>query len=586
MRISYFILGYRALAVPYFYYGVIFRVSVNPPGQFTVRTSGTTMARVEDAPEDSVYIDPSLSTRSKTRSTSRSRVCDLKKGDCAVQKPCKFSIVPLQATCARAMRVQIVVMRNAAGSIAIAWLTGTCYSLGNIFSSKSLRSQSRDELIVANSVWAGVTFCTAVLLSFLPLMTSLRFIKLSDNVPTLWFCLKRLVRASIMIFVWTTVSNLGFGYLVACLANLQPHTFKYKMECYLDNVSLLGCFAGISRAVKKIYYEETCQGHARLASKTHSLKTTLIPSSSRLTAVAPDPGSTTTAVCYRAPSYWRTYIQNISSAAPALLATGFVHGLSRQRIVDRETGVVTGFVVGSIVFKLAIQELAKYYIMRKHVLSTRAMCVIVGIPTVLIDTQTRIVLLGISNKRIAAMGSLAMALIEISLRVGKAKVVRWSISRREKNLLRKTAVSSRQSSTADGPRNVRPSLSAMHVEFEVWHRQVQVFHTAELTADMYAEYIAIGCSASILFFYCGNPHYSLLKQSEEEIDVVDWRTDKLCLLIFQLGVEIVVDYVSIVLEMTTGIQFDHIQNLDSFLAALFMVTTVMNMILSIGVYLS
>lgn len=322
--------------------------------------------------------------------------------------------------------------------------------------------------------------------------------------------------------------------------------------------------------------------------KVNSLKTTINRSSARSAAVSPESGPATNAICYRAPSYWRAFVKNISSGVPALLATGFVHGLCRQRIVDRDTGVVTGFVVGSIVFKLTIQELAKYYIMRKHVLSTRTMCVIVGIPTVMIDTQARIILLGISNKKIAAIGALVMALIEISLRVGKAKFVRWSISHREKTLLGTIAVSSRRSSI-DGPRSVRPSLSAMHVEFEVWHRQVQVFHTAELTADMYAEYIAIGCSASILFFYCGNPHYSLLRRSdtmENELGVVDWRTNQLYLLVFQVGVEIVVDYVSIVLEMTAGIEFDHIQHLDSFLAALFMVTAVMNMIISIGVYLS
>lgn len=164
--------------------------------------------------------------------------------------------------------MQVVVMRNAVGSIAIAWLTGTCYSLGNISSSKSLQYQTREELIVANSVWAGVTFCTVVLLSFLPLMLSLRFIKSSDHMPTLWFCLKRLVRASIVSFSWAIVSNFGFGYLAAHFARSQPHMFKYKIECYLDNVSLLGYFTGISRAVKKIYYEDTCQGYARLAAKS------------------------------------------------------------------------------------------------------------------------------------------------------------------------------------------------------------------------------------------------------------------------------------------------------------------------------
>lgn len=278
------------------------------------------------------------------------------------------------------------------------------------------------------------------------------------------------------------------------------------------------------------------------------------------------------------------------------MATAFVHVLSRQRIVDRGTAVVTGFIIGSIAFKLAIQELAKHYVLEKHVRSTRIMCVLVGIPTVLIDTQARIILLGISSNRIAVIGTLGMALVEISLRVGKAKIVKWSILQRERLFLLTTVTYSRQSTSRGVQKQESgvnspsgPSLSGMHVDFEVWRRQVQAFHTAELNADMYAEYIAIGCSAPILFFYASHPHYPLLRQSESlrtEIDVVAWRTNQLYMLVFQVAVELVVDYMSILLEMVIGIEFDHVKHLGSFLAALFMVTAVMNSTISVCIYLS
>lgn len=52
---------------------------------------------------------------------------------------------------------------------------------------------------------------------------------------------------------------------------------------------------------------------------------------------------------------------------------------------------VTLFTCGSTVFKLIIQEFAKWGTLRKHIRGICIMCVIVGVPTMLIDTQIRLV---------------------------------------------------------------------------------------------------------------------------------------------------------------------------------------------------
>lgn len=67
-------------------------------------------------------------------------------------------------------------------------------------------------------------------------------------------------------------------------------------------------------------------------------------------------------------------------------------------------------------FKLAIQELTKLYVLKKRVRSTRIMCMLVEVPTVLLDTQTRMILIGCSSTQTAVKGVLGMALIEISVR--------------------------------------------------------------------------------------------------------------------------------------------------------------------------
>ncbi|POM72010.1 Hypothetical protein PHPALM_11348 [Phytophthora palmivora] len=430
--------------------------------------------------------------------------------------------------------------------------------------------------ITISIVWAAFAFCTVILVSFLPLMLSLRFLDAPNQAPTTWYCFKRLVRATFLYFAVAVVAVITFGYLVTYLVHLEPTIIKYKIDNYADNLSLLTYFAGIIREIKKIFYEETCQGRERLHMKRKSSRKRSVVSSKVRTVIAPQP-SAATLIQYHTPTFWQSYIKQLPTSAPPIIATAFVHILSQQRIVERGSTAMTIFFIGGIALKLGIQELAKHYIVKKRVRSTRIMCVLVGVPTVLIDTQARVILIGSSNTQTAFLGVLGMALLEISFRVAKTKFVQWTIYQREVMLTRENEVVQCTVSPT------RPSLSSTHLEFEMWRRQVQSFHTAELNADMYAEYIAIGCSASILFFFGNHPRYSMLRQSNTTSAIVDlsaWRLNQMYMLGFQLGVEVAVDYISIVLEMTFGLEFDHIQNLSSFLAVLFMVTAVMNITIS------
>ncbi|KAG7384522.1 hypothetical protein PHYPSEUDO_002510 [Phytophthora pseudosyringae] len=195
------------------------------------------------------------------------------------------------------------------------------------------------------------------------------------------------------------------------------------------------------------------------------------------------------------------------------------------------------------------------------------MCVLVGIPTVLIDTQTRIILLGRNNTRTATVGAIGMAVMEISLRAGKAALLTWEIRHRKASLKQKHAAGVQQQEALEGhptgkrvvpraPSTLHSSLSSRVNNFEVWRHQAQTFHKAKLNADMYAEYISIGCSASVLFFYGNHPHYWLLRQSgNSEINAGSWRMSQLGMLFMQIGVEVVVDYASIILEVMMGVKF-------------------------------
>eukprot|EP00644_Phytophthora_capsici_P008960 jgi/Phyca11/101690/e_gw1.6.586.1 len=244
--------------------------------------------------------------------------------------------------------------------------------------------------------------------------------------------------------------------------------------------------------------------------------------------------------------------------------------------------VILGFTVIGISMKLALQEAARHYIVKKKIHSFRTMCVLVGLPTVLIDTQTRIVLLGTQTDSFLVAGTFAMAAAELGLRVGKAAYIFWTIRRRA------SALEMELQTLSERPQG-DSSTSALKMEFDLWKRQIISYYTAELTADMYAEYIAIGCSQSIVYWWVGHPLYPALQLNIGNTmnlrDVAMWRFNQVAMLGFQFVIEIFVDYLCVVLEMAAGIDFERIKSLSTFLGVLFMMMAVMNINISSVIYL-
>ncbi|KAE8879673.1 hypothetical protein PF002_g13328 [Phytophthora fragariae] len=255
---------------------------------------------------------------------------------------------------------------------------------------------------------------------------------------------------------------------------------------------------------------------------------------------------------YRAPSFWREYVVQSPTALLIALAGGFVHVVAWCRVLDRGKVVIVGFTALGIVVKLSLQEAARHYILTKRIRSIRTMCILVGVPTVLIDTQSRIVLLGTQTNTFLVSGTFAMAVAEMGLRVGKAAYVAWQIRRRAAALAIK--LSTQSANSGDG----EPSPLSVQMEFELWRRQVLSYHTAELEA---------GSGLS-------------------EIGIARWRFNQVVMLGFQFVVEIFVDYVCVVMEMAAGIDFDRIESLSTFLGMLFMTMAAVNINISSAVYLS
>ncbi|KAG7384519.1 hypothetical protein PHYPSEUDO_002507 [Phytophthora pseudosyringae] len=498
------------------------------------------------------------------------------------------------------MRVQRMLVRNAIGSIACAWAANACYSTGNMFSFKSSRSQSRDELIVANVVWCGVLYAITIVLAHVPAMLTQRFISLPRRRPGVLYCARKLLLGSGPSLIAVLMVMFGVGVLTARLSRSEGVS-KFKLEFYCIIICNHIMNTSVILTARRIYFRETREGKERLDRRRQKRKTPVIAVGFLMNSrVSPMPSDIVPT--YMSPSFWRGYVNSSISCLPVVLAGGYVQLLSQMRIAEQGSIIIACFVTLSTVAKFALQEGAKHLVIKKRIRSIRVMCILVAVPTVLIDTQARIVLLGMKNTGMAAAGTFGMAVVEICVRVAKAFVVTYSIRRRQEYVHERpkpaAQVQSPEHAARTDPRtSVRQSVTrerrlssvvTKQVGFELWRHQRQAYHTAELNADMYAEYIAIGCSASILFFYSNHPHYSLLRPLDASMsasEVAARKMSQLNMLLLQVVVEIIVDYTSILLEITAGIEFDRIKGLGSFLAALFGTTAVINIIISAMMFL-
>ncbi|KAG6615561.1 uncharacterized protein IUM83_05160 [Phytophthora cinnamomi] len=105
--------------------------------------------------------------------------------------------------------------------------------------------------------------------------------------------------------------------------------------------------------------------------------------------------------------------------------------------------------------------------------------------------------------------------------------------------------------------------------------------TAEVYADMCAEYIAMGSSYTILYFFGSNPKFHLGND-----DTAAFINDGyLATIVLQLGIEVVVDFVATSLEISMGVDFEIFNRDDTFLALFMVGIATLNVHISSGVYL-
>ncbi|KAF1318784.1 hypothetical protein FI667_g13616, partial [Globisporangium splendens] len=475
----------------------------------------------------------------------------------------------------QALQTLSILLRNTSLCLACVWCIAFCCSHGSIFASGAAAKQSDFEFLVGTAVSLHTLMYGVLLIANVSALLPLQFTnrrqvpgssKSYHRIATIGFCMARLIRHTFADFA----ASLATLTITLVLSRRAPKSFRQLNPEYYASALCIHAFTTAGTiAVHRIFRDETV---IRRQQSRHT-------SNLRRTNTSRWRGG----VVY----YWRMYARLFPMVLLGMCAGMYVRIASQYRV----TGAlgVLWYTLGSLAIKFALKEIAKVAIVKQIIHDPRKIFIIVGLPTVLIDTQVRVMLQRKQSTSYTLAWTFGMAVIEIAIRVSKVYYTRRQIRRKEAALSPAAAVV---------PQIVRRSFLRLGertdlVNFEQWKRQILTFQIAESYASMTAEYIAIGCSTSIVFFYWNHPKYELSRlrgspvtdnssSSSTEL-AAPWGHARA--LVLQIVVELCVDYFACVLETGSGIESHLIQRHRRFLGLLFMSIATLNILISAVLYI-
>ncbi|KAJ0390828.1 hypothetical protein ATCC90586_010329 [Pythium insidiosum] len=131
---------------------------------------------------------------------------------------------------------------------------------------------------------------------------------------------------------------------------------------------------------------------------------------------------------------------------------------------------------------------------------------------------------------------------------------------------------------------VAPAAVEKDAEMLDWTTRLVQYHAAELQADMYAEYIAIGASMAVYFIFHDHPQYDILGGVDSAASAV-LSMDAITACLVQILVEIIVDFVCCLFELSGNIPFRVSRDSTALLTTLFTSCALMAVGLSSAMYL-
>ncbi|DBA01888.1 TPA: hypothetical protein N0F65_006036 [Lagenidium giganteum] len=489
-----------------------------------------------------------------------------------------------RSTWSDAVVIVMLVILNSLTGVAIAIAVNYIFTFGNFFSGRSPDQQSFAEF---SSACMGLS-TVFVSVSMLCLQATLQIEHEQSGSKFMTFvrCFIRLLRIVSPRLALSLVFAVTVSYTITIAS---PGMAKYKLHFYVGGWLMNTHLIGLSNIVKRL------QHPALSVRPTSDGKRCL-----------------------------QKIFNHLLALAPVYLCAGAIHYIS-VHILHGHANTLACTLVGVFV-KLLMQECAKHYVVTAESSDLKLSYVAVGLPTVLIDTQVRMVLLHASSgnpttlSSWSAQGSALLSLFEIAARFGKIVLIRFGIrthhrkvTKRLSETLSQMSASRRLSSCHDarGSQGSQVSLTRqnsmsprhksiftrqapattieeMKMEFVQWRHRTLHFHAAEIHAHMYAETMAIGCSMSLYYFFRCHAKYRLdcatALSSNEEWSLSLHR--QAATLLVQITLQAVTDFVCCVMEIVNGIPHNGSRHLGKFIAALSINCAVINIVLSADLYVS
>ncbi|GLE01431.1 hypothetical protein PINS_up010261 [Pythium insidiosum] len=459
----------------------------------------------------------------------------------------------------------VVVIRNALISVACAWFIMWWGSLGGAFlRGRSVSQQSYDELYLWTLLWLQFFFCAAGTVMQATLLLRTHFVDRPGRPTTLRICCWRILRHSFPVYALVVIAVYGTTVGLSRVIN-QRSVRALKIEFYVGGSLTFAYWVCLELVGRYVFKRETVEGRARVAQQQQQQQQVMVGTDSTtvivpvVAAVAVSPAASLSRW-----KGWRSVLWKRTPVAFSVIAAAiYIQVLSSQRI-HNETELVA-LMAGNMLLKFVIQHVTKRAALRTGVQNIRTMLLTVSFPTVLIDTQLRVLLQRVSSTTLTIKGTVLMAAIEIALRLHKALAMR----RRLRAIANRTEGRAKTDSTSDVVVGLRDKLLA--------------YRSAELFADMAAEYIAIGCAVGILLCYWEHPKYRL---GEVEGRVTShWNRQQTVTLLAQGAMEIAVDVLSSTFEVTQGITFHAVRRQGAYVVLLFVATAVANTTVTSVVYM-
>jgi hypothetical protein len=458
----------------------------------------------------------------------------------------------------------LFILRDTSVSVVISWIMTFGMSYGSVITSFSVSKQSAKDFAVSalvTSKFLNWVFVIATHTTLALQNSRVRSLPPQRRLSALG-CGLATTRKSAPVFL---ASNIGVLVLGVAVYHVTPKVRHSKIHVYVDQLFMYVDIIAVTVAAFSTVEEHL--GDTQLNARRK-----------------PICGS------HRPRRDMTRYVKLFLLLTPILLAAHVagVYAHFAGTLPLRSRLDMSLFALSSMVLKALMQELIRFYVLRCRVYSARIMVVVIGIPTIAIDTQMRIALLRVHNSSSQVSGTFAMAVIELLVRWAKTKLVyrhirrqeharglrkaQAGISQRTADLVRR--LSSRTNApfgkaievaaTLESPERQR-SRSASLVEFDFWKDRLLRHHAAEVYVDMLSEYVAMGCAYAVVVIFWEHPMYFLGIEAGEKLssgtglERLSVAQLQLSLVGLQLVVEVVVDYVSSTLAAANGVNLVQMQ---------------------------